>query len=293
MDFLNPVVLEVFVNYIFCHMSLVDFTRFLCTSKEINREYDQKELWRLCYLKKKQTTFRERELKKLRKMACNDFRVMNDTPLSWYRTDHRKCNLILKNDSDITYDIIYMSLSYSSSLTPIKEHQSIPPGKVRYIRTYVNHIFEFSHRPESKNDHEKAYKTTYLKIKKEEEREEPYEMSFRDGTKREIMKPLIFHLTGETYDEDTKSLIGLLHPFHTMKNFKDFKKQHKKLYMPEMKKKDKENSEKKNSLNLIITEKRKKLKAMNEKYQKEIFELEQSLINTTSETLQLDSYFER
>ena len=244
---------------------------------------------------KKRFSQTEKELKKSRKLARIDFRDMDYNPrwLLLVGTDKRKCNLIVKNDSDISYDIIYMSLSYSSSLSPVKEHQSIPPGKVRYIRTYVNHIFEFSHRPESKDDHKKAYKTKYLKIKKEEENEGPYEMSFRDGTKREIINPLIFHLTGETYDEDTTSIIGLTHPFHTMKNFKDFKKQHKKLYMPEMKKKDKENSEIKNNLKDEILQKRNKMKAMNEKYQKEIFELEQSLINTTSETLQLDSYFER
>tara|TARA_Y100000389_G_scaffold179760_1_gene194079 strand:+ start:1048 stop:1941 length:894 start_codon:yes stop_codon:yes gene_type:complete len=297
MDFLG-IPFDVFVNYIFCHLTLVDFMRFLCTSKEIKGDYDRPELWRLCYLKKKQKTFREKELKKMRKVACIDFRVMDQKSprrdhISCYRTDQRRCNLILKNDTDVSYDIIYMSLSYSSSLNPVKEHQSISPGKVRYIRSYVNHIFEFSHRPESKDDHEKAYKTTYLKIKKEEEREEPYVYQLRDGTKRDIMKPVIFHLKGETYDEDTKSLIGLVHPFYSLKNFQDFKKQHKKLYLPEMKKKDKENSEKKKNLHLQIIEKNNRLLAMRDKYQQEILELESVLAKSERETAPLDSYFER
>ena len=107
------------------------------------------------------------------------------------------------------------------------------------------------------------------------------------------MKPLIFHLKGEIYDENTKSLIGLVHPFYSLKNFQDFKKQHKKLYLPEMKKKDKEISEKKQFLNISIIDKKNKLKAMSDKYQKEILELEQSLIKNEREMLPLNSYFER
>ena len=107
------------------------------------------------------------------------------------------------------------------------------------------------------------------------------------------MNPVVITLNGETYDKDVKEWLGIVHPFYSLKNFKDFKKQHKKLYMPEMKKRDKENSEKKLLLNLRITDKKNQLKAMSEQFQQEIFEMESVLKKAEKETLPLDSYFER
>lgn len=72
MDFLE-LPFEIFMNFIFCHFDLVDFTRFLCTSKTINEGYDRREIWRICYLKKKQKTFRENELKKMRKLIWHEY----------------------------------------------------------------------------------------------------------------------------------------------------------------------------------------------------------------------------
>ena len=63
--------------------------------------------------------------------------------------------------------------------------------------------------------------------------------------------------------------------------------------MPEMKKRDKENSEKKRLLNLRIADKKNQLKAMSEQFQQEIFEMESVLKKEKKETLPLDSYFER
>ena len=60
-----------------------------------------------------------------------------------------------------------------------------------------------------------------------------------------------------------------------------------------MKKKDKENSEKKRWHNLQITEKKNKLKALSEKFQQEILELESVLAESEKESIPLDSYFER
>jgi hypothetical protein len=297
MDFIT-IPYEVFVNYLFCHLTLKEFTRFLCITKEINQAYDQQELWRLCYLKKKQKTFREKELKKTRRLTWSEFDNMGTVQrgLSQVQNilDHKRCNLIVKNDTDVSYDIIYMrSTPRNNSLQPINEHQHIKPGMQRVIKTYVDHIFEFSHRPETKDNHEKSYKTKYLKIKDEDINNQPYEIESANGQKKEFCWPVVFHLKGETYGEDTHRTIDLNHPFHSMKNFKDFKKQHKKLYASEMKKKDAENKEKEKELKdrhyATVVRMEKFLEKMNE----EIAEIESDLEKTTNEKNGLDSYFRR
>ena len=291
---------EVFMNFIFCHFDLVDFTRFLSTSKEISEAYDRRELWRLCYLKKKQKTFRENEIKKTRKLIWHEYYheglfIRRDPalPLS------KKCSLVIENNSDVAYNISFMWGGYhyyprpDAKLEERKDCGFVNPGKKKIISSYVGHMFEIRHEVKSRDDCEKSYKTHYVVLKQEGILPEPYAWKNMKGEGKMALHPIVITLKGETYDKDVKELLGIVHPFYSLKNFKDFKKQHKKLYMPEMKKKDKENSEKKKLLNLRITEKKNQLKAMSEQFQQEIFEMESVLKKTEKETLPLDSYFNR
>ena len=299
MDFLE-LPFEVFMNFIFCHFDLVDFTRFLCTSKEINGAYDRRELWRICYLKKKQKTFRENELKKMRKLIWHEYYheglfVRRDPALPLAK----KCSLVIENNSEVTYKIIFMWGGYhyyprpDAKLEERKECGIVKPGSKKIITSYVGHMFEISHQVKPRDDCEKSYKTHHVVLKKEGVLPKPYVWKNLKGEGKMAMNPVVITLKGETYDKDVKEWLGIVHPFHSLKNFKDFKKQYKKLYMPEMKKKDKENSEKKRLLSLRITDKKNQLKAMSEQFQQEIFEMESVLKKAEKETLPLDSYFER
>ena len=78
-----------------------------------------------------------------------------------------------------------------------------------------------------------------------------------------------------------------------MKNFKDFKKQHKKLYASEMKKKDAENKEKEKELKDRHYATVVRMKRFLEKMNEEIAEIESDLEKTTNEKNGLDSYFRR
>lgn len=290
---------EVFMNFIFCHFDLMDFTRFLSTSKEISEAYDRREVWRICYLKKKQKTFRENEIKKMRKFIWHEYYHEGlfirpfSLPLS------KKCSLVIENNSDVTYMVSFMSggCHYyprpDANLEERKDCGFINPGKKKIISSYVGHMFEIRHKVKPRDDYEKSYKTHYVVLKQEGILPEPYAWKNIKGEGKMAMDPIVITLKGETYDKSVKEWLGIVHPFYSLKNFKDFKKQHKKLYMTEMKKKDKENSEKQTLLNIRITEKKNQLKAMSEQFQQEIFEMESVLNKAEKETLPLDSYFER
>lgn len=311
MDFLE-LPFEVFMNFIFCHFDLVDFTRFLCTNKAINEGYDRREIWRICYLKKKQKTFREAELKKMRKLIWHEyyheglFDWQRNVPRGFMRlppssqSEVKKCSLVIENKSDILYKISFMSSGgyyiYPNKNATLEEKKKcgiVKPGSKKIISSYVGHMFELSHAAQLPDDCEKSYKTHYVVLKKEGVLPEPYIWKNMKGEGKMAMNPVVITLRGETYDKDVKELLDIVHPFYSLKNFKDFKKQHKKLYMPEMKKRDKENSEKKRLLNLRIADKKNQLKAMSEQFQQEIFEMESVLKKAKKETLPLDSYFER
>ena len=298
MDFLE-LPFEVFVNFIFCHFDLVDFTRFLCTSKAINEGYDRRELWRICYLKKKQKTFREAELKKMRKLIWHEYYHEGLFNPQWPLPLSKKCSLVIENNSEVTYKIIFMSGGYhyyprpDAKLEERKDCGFVSPGSKKIISSYVGHMFEIRHEFKQRDDCEKSYKTHYVVLKKEGVLPEPYVWKNMKGEGKMAMNPVVITLKGETYDKDVKEWLDIVHPFYSLKNFKDFKKQHKKLYMIEMKKKDKENSEKKRLLNLRIADKKNQLKAMREQFQQEIFEMESVLKKAEKETLPLDSYFER
>lgn len=307
MDFLE-LPFDVFMNYIFCHLDRRTFMRFLCTSRGINEAYDKNELWRLCYLRKKQKTFRENELKKMRKLIWNEY--YHDGLFDWQINGQRgwrwdpgpeikKCSLVIENRSDIPYKVSFMSSGYyhspgpSSALEEKKNCGIVKPGLKKIISSYVGHMFEISYYCNSGKNFEESYKTHHIVLKKEGILPEPYQWKKINGEDKIANNPVVITLNGETYDKSVKEWLGIIHPFYSLKNFKDFKKQHKKLYKVEMKKKDKENSEKKYDLNVRITDKKNQLKAMSEKFQQEIFEMESVLKKREKETLPLDSYFER
>jgi hypothetical protein len=308
MDFLE-LPFEVFVNFIFCHFDLVDFTRFLCTNKAINEGYDRRELWRICYLKKKQKTFRENELKKTRKLIWHEY--YHEGLFDWQRNiprrmqwplppqELKKCSLVIENKSDVLYNVSFMSSGYyhypnkNAMLEEKKNCGIVKPGSKKIISSYVGHMFEIRHEVKPRDDCEKSYKTHYIVLKKEGILTEPYLWKNMKGEEKVSKNSVVITLKGETYDKSVKEWLDIAHPFYSLKKFKDFKKQHKKLYMSEMKKKDKENSEKKRLLSLRITDKKNLLKAMSEQFQQEIFEMETVLKKAEKETLPLDSYFER
>lgn len=106
-------------------------------------------------------------------------------------------------------------------------------------------------------------------------------------------KPIFISLNGETYDKDIKLMLNIVHPFYSLINYKDFKKQNKKLYNNEMKKKDKKNKELIENFNLQLINKKNEFAAMSDTFKQEIFEIEQFLKKKEKETNSLDSYFER
>ena len=309
MDFLN-IPYETFFEYIFCHLTLVDFTNLLCTNREIKEKYDTNDFWRIFYLLKKQKNFRDLELKKMRKLIWHEY--YHEALFDWQRNETnsflrlppplpevKKCSLVIENKSDVSYKISFMSGGYhfyprqDSSLEERKSCGVVRPGLKKIISSYVGHMFEIRHEVKPRDDCEKSYKTHHVVLKKEGILPKPYQWKNMKGEAKMAMNPVVITLKGETYDKSVKEWLGIVHPFYSLKNFKDFKKQHKKLYIPEMKKKDKENSEKKSLLNLRIIDKKNQMKAMSEQLQQEIFEMESVLKKAEKETLPLDSYFER
>lgn len=308
MDFLE-LPFEVFMNFIFCHLDTRTLMRFLCTSREINEAYDRRELWRMCYLRKKQIAFRENELEKMRRLICYEFDhegLFNKSqPYCMTVSTHgyylnvpadlnARCTLVIENRSDVTYKVSFMNPNHNYRILNVKKFCGIiAPRCKRIISSYIGHIFEISYDYKQGDNYEKSYKTHYVVLKKEGILPEPYQWKTLAGKDRTAHNPVVIKLAGETYDESVKEILGIFHPVHSLKNFKDFKKQHKKLYVTKMKKKDKENSEKKRTLNLRITDKKNQLKAMSEQFQQEIFEMESVLKKVEKDTLPLDSYFER
>jgi hypothetical protein len=211
----------------------------------------------------------------------------------------KKCSLVIENKSDVLYNVSFMSSGYyhypnkNAMLEEKKNCGIVKPGSKKIISSYVGHMFEIRHEVKSRDDCEKSYKTHYIVLKKEGILTEPYIWKNMKGEEKVSKNSVVITLKGETYDKSVKEWLDIAHPFYSLKNFNDFKKQHKKLYMSEMKKKDKENSEKKRLLSLRITDKKNLLKAMSEQFQQEIFEMESDLKKAEKETLPLDSYFER
>jgi hypothetical protein len=296
MDFLN-IPYEIFLEYIFCHLTLVDFTNLLCTNREIKEKYDTNDFWRLFYLSIKQKKFREKELKKMRKLIWHEY--YHERLFDWQIPEVKKCSLVIENKSDVSYKVSFMSGGNNfyprpdCSLGEKKNFGFVMPGNKKIITSYVGHMFEIRHEVKPRDDYEKSYKTHHIVLKKEGILPEPYLWKRINGEHKIANNPVVITLKGETYDKSVKEWLGIVHPFYSMKNFKDFKKQHKQLYKTEMKKKDKQLSEKKRVLNLRITDKKNQLKAMSEQFQLEIFDMEYVLKKAEKETLPLDSYFER
>jgi hypothetical protein len=248
---------EVFLNFILPLIALKEFVSLLLTSQSFNRIYDINETWKEFYLRRKQFVFRVNEQKKQRRNPDNIYRTQFPMPHSPLYAAKMKCKLLIFNQSPITYRIRYMSPnSWTGGNKVLLErgnHKNISPGQYIMIISYIGHTWEFSHEYNLGDNNEESYRTIYKIINSND---------IRDYTKEELpdhirnskfgMKKLsnsfdnlvIVNLTGNKYDVDScKEELALVHPLNSLKNFKNYKKQHMKLFQTEMKEKLKKNNE--------------------------------------------------
>lgn len=283
MDFI-AVPLDVFVKYILIHLTFKDFMLFRCSSKSLCESYSQREIWKILYMRKKQIIFQNKELKKIRKLVWIDFKssIYYHPGYGYARREVAPiCSLIIKNSSDVDYEIRFVSTE-GGCIRGTSFQGGILSGKSRVIKTWIGHTFEISRICNIRDNYEDSYKTIYYKVKKEDIESKPYHWVNSKGQDKISNNPITITLNGEKYDENVKEYIKLSHPFLSLRNFKNFKKEHKKLYIPEMRKKEKVNDRKNEELKKTI-----------EHFQKELDVKKKELETIKKNKMTLDSFFER
>jgi len=296
---------DVFVNFILPLIALKEFVSLLLTSQSFNRLYDINETWKEFYLRRKQVVFRVNEQKKLRRNSDN---IPIPIPHSPFYASQMTCTLLIFNQSPITFRIRYMSPNYgigkNRRLLERGNHKNISPGQYKIIKSYMGHTWEFSHEYRLGDNNEESYRTIYKIINSND---------IRDYTKEELpdhirnskfgMEKLskdldnlvIVNLTGNTYDVDScKGELALVHPLNSLKNFKNYKKQHMQLFQTGMKGKLKETNKSLIYLEDELQEEKNTLQFEKNKLlmlEKKIQEMESFVIETEKVRKNTEQYF--
>ena len=230
---IDTIPFEVFLNHVFPYLMLMDIQKLAIVSKEMKALCENNEIWKEIYIRKRKRDFYEKEFPLVKKRALSMRNKVLQHPLS---ISPEKVSLIFYNESNIDYKLFYCtSGNYRRPQVCLKGFGKIKSGCNRVISSYFGHTWVV--RPYGSSIiREKEVYETHVFTAWEDDVYPYYVKELRsNGEMKVYEKPIIIRL-GKTYDiESAKEKVGLTHP-NKVRNYKDFKKMHKRSLLPKMKK---------------------------------------------------------
>ena len=222
-----------FLNYVFPYLNENDIHELTIVSKEMKTLCENNEIWREFYIRKRKKNFYEKEFPLAKKRALTLKNEVVQRPLG---ISPEKVSLIFQNESNINYKLFYCnSGNYRRPQVLLKGFGKIKSGCNRIISSYFGHTWIVRPYGSSILCEKEVYETHVFTAWEDDVCPYSVKELRSNGEVKVFEKPIMIRL-GKTYDnESAKEKVGLTHP-NKVRNYKDFKKMHKRSLLPKMKK---------------------------------------------------------
>ena len=229
---IDTIPFEVFLHHVLRYLNENDIHELTIVSKEMKALCENNEIWKEFYIRKRKREFYQKEFSLANKRALTlNNEVVHRPP----GVPPEKVSLIFYNDTNIDYKLFYCTSGNGwRPQVILKGFGKIKSGCNRIISSYFGHTWMV--RPCGSIICEKeVYETHIFTAWKDDVYPYYVEERRNNGEVKVFEKPIMIHL-GKTYDnESAKDKVGSTHP-NKVRNYKDFKKMHKRSLLPKMKK---------------------------------------------------------
>ncbi len=230
---IDTIPFEVFLNYVFPYLMSMDIQKLTIVSKEMKTLCENNEIWKEIYIRKRKREFYQKEFPLAKKRALTLKNEVVQRPLG---ITPEKVSLIFQNESNIDYKLFYCtSGNYRRPQVCLKGFGKVKSGCNRVISSYFGHTWIVRPYGSSILCEKEVYETHVFTAWEDDVYPCPVKELRSNGEVKVFEKPIMIRL-GKTYDnESAKEKVGLTHP-NKVRNYKDFKKMHKRSLLPKMKK---------------------------------------------------------
>ena len=135
-ELITMIPIEVFVFYVLPFLSYMDILNLSVVSKDMNKYFNENEMWKKFHMGVKSI----RELPRRMKQLTWSKVPRNDT-MDWTSEDlnFNRCSLAIKNNSNIPHDIYFVRDKHRGRHPATIKGKNLLPGKVFHSFTYPNH----------------------------------------------------------------------------------------------------------------------------------------------------------